>query len=167
MIVLQQISAESANSYKAIRLRALQDAPLAFGSTYARESQFSDSVWQERAARCCGAQATGYMAWDGDEACGLVGGLIDPADAARAHLVSMWVAPEHRGQGVGRMLVAQVHEWARAQQVKALLLMVTSSNDGALRFYEQLGFTPTGKTEPYPHDAALVEIEMLRPISSF
>jgi ribosomal protein S18 acetylase RimI-like enzyme len=166
MIVLKQILPEAADSYKAIRLRALQEAPLAFGSTYARESQFADSVWHERAARCCGDQATGYMAWDGDKACGLVGGLSDPTDASRVHLVSMWVAPEHRGQGVGRLLVAQVHTWARARQAKALLLMVTSSNVGALRFYERLGFTPTGRTEPYPHDAELVEIEMLCPIES-
>ena len=42
--------------------------------------------------------------------------------------------------------------------------MVTSNNDAAMRFYESLGFVRTGRTEPYPNDAALVEFEMMRSI---
>ena len=37
--------------YKTVRLRALEDTPLAFGSTYARESQLTDEEWEARAAR--------------------------------------------------------------------------------------------------------------------
>lgn len=40
--------------------------------------------------------------------------------------------------------------------------MATSVNAGAIRFYERLGFRMTGNTEPYPHDPAIVECEMLR-----
>ena len=45
-----------------------------------------------------------------------------------------------------------------------MLLMVTSNNEAALRFYEQLGFNRTGRTEPYPNDPALIEYEMSRQI---
>ncbi len=41
-------------------------------------------------------------------------------------------------------------------------LMVTSNNAAAISFYEQLGFACTGRSEPYPNDAAVVELEMLR-----
>jgi ribosomal protein S18 acetylase RimI-like enzyme len=42
--------------------------------------------------------------------------------------------------------------------------MVTSNNEPAIRFYERLGFTRTGRTEPYPNDPGVIEYEMLRPI---
>jgi len=44
------------------------------------------------------------------------------------------------------------------------LLMVTSNNDTAIRFYERLAFTKTGRAEPYPNDASVFEVEMSQPI---
>ena len=38
--------------------------------------------------------------------------------------------------------------------------MVTSCNEGAIRFYEGLGFAKTGRVQPYPNDPRLVEHEM-------
>jgi ribosomal protein S18 acetylase RimI-like enzyme len=42
--------------------------------------------------------------------------------------------------------------------------MVTSDNAPALAFYQRLGFTLTGHTEPYPNDPALIEYQMSRSI---
>jgi len=39
-------------------------------------------------------------------------------------------------------------------------LSVVSTNEAAISFYLRLGFTMTGKTEPYPNDPALIEYEM-------
>jgi ribosomal protein S18 acetylase RimI-like enzyme len=76
----------------------------------------------------------------------------------------MWTAPTHRRRGVASLLVNEVISWARLRGARTLLLMVTSSNDPAISFYQRLGFTRTGRTEPYPHDPALIEYEMSRPI---
>jgi len=95
--------------------------------------------------------------------CGIAGGLldtVDPTDAVRAHLVSMWTASTHRQRGVGRLLVDAVAAWARLRGVNTLLLSVVSTNEAAISFYLRLGFTMTGKTEPYPNDPALIEYEM-------
>jgi ribosomal protein S18 acetylase RimI-like enzyme len=54
---------------------------------------------------------------------------------------------------------------ARRREARTLLLMVTSNNEPAMRFYEKLGFARTGRTEPYPNDPAVLEYEMARPIS--
>lgn len=164
MVLLKPITTESAITLKSIRLRALQDAPLAFGSTYATESKVSDLVWKERAAQWNNDRAMGYIAWDGDEACGMARCLLDTDDATTAQLISIWVAPTHRSGGIGRLLVNSLIDWARTRSAERLRLMVTSNNDGAIRFYEQLGFSKTGRTEPYPNDAALVEFEMIRPL---
>lgn len=164
MVEFQRVTPQNILIYRDVRLRALQESPWAFGSTYARESQLTDADWMERAKRWDGVTGILYLAMDADVACGMAGSFIDEKDAARAQLISMWSAPTHRKQGVGRMLVEQVIAWARSRGVKVLTLMVTSVNPGAERFYEQLGFVRTGRTEPYPNGAAVIEYEMAREI---
>lgn len=43
MITIEPITPQTALTFKAARLRALQDTPSAFGSTYAKESQLTDA----------------------------------------------------------------------------------------------------------------------------
>jgi ribosomal protein S18 acetylase RimI-like enzyme len=76
----------------------------------------------------------------------------------------MWTAPTYRQQGIGRLLVKEVGGWASLRKARRLLLMVTSDNEPAIRFYERLGFIRTGRTERYPNDSAVIEYEMARPI---
>jgi ribosomal protein S18 acetylase RimI-like enzyme len=97
-------------------------------------------------------------------ACGIACGLLDELDTSRAHLLSMWVTPSHRRLGIGRSLVEAILDWAGNQGVRTLLLQVTSNNDAAITFYRRLGFTMTGRTEPYLNDPALLNLEMARPI---
>jgi ribosomal protein S18 acetylase RimI-like enzyme len=162
MITVELITPRNAMLFKEVRLRALRDTPLAFGSTYARESALTDQEWIERAAKWSGETGSGYLAMDAVEACGIAAGYIEPDDSSTAHLVSMWVAPPHRRSGVGRQLVHAVDSWARSRGVRTLRLMVTSGNDPARQFYERLGFTLNGRTEPYPNDPAMIEHEMSR-----
>ena len=102
---------------------------------------------------------------DGDAGCGIAGALLDLEDATLAQLVSMWTAATHRRQGIGKLLVDAVVDWAASRKIKTLTLMVVSTNGPAIRFYEQLGFAKTGRTDPYPNDPALVEYEMSRTLS--
>jgi ribosomal protein S18 acetylase RimI-like enzyme len=95
---------------------------------------------------------------------GIAGSHLDQDDPTHAHLISMWTAPTHREQGVGRLLVNEIISWAHRRKAITLKLMVTSSNDSAITFYQRLGFTRTGRTEPYSNDPALIEYEMSRPI---
>jgi ribosomal protein S18 acetylase RimI-like enzyme len=162
MIAIERITRTNLPVFKEIRLRALQDTPSAFGSTYARESQMSDQEWKSRVERWSGESGIGFLAFDDGAACGIAGAFLDRNDLSRAQLISMWTAPSHRRLGVGRMLVNKVAEWAQARGATILQLMVTSKNDAAMRFYERLGFSRTGRSEPYPHDPALVEYEMAK-----
>lgn len=165
MVILKPITVDSVASLKAVRLRALRDTPSAFGSTYANESRLSDAEWAQRVAQWHGERSTCYLAWDGDQPCGIAAAFLERDDPTpHARLVSMWVAPSHRGRGVGRLLVGAVIDWARGRRVEWMCLTVTSNNDVASRFYTRLGFTKTGKVLPYPNDPALVEFEMTRPI---
>jgi ribosomal protein S18 acetylase RimI-like enzyme len=160
MISLVPITPDNAPTFKSVRLQALQDSPSAFGSTYAREVQFTDAEWSERTRKWNGERGSGFLAMDNNAACGMVGSFLDEHDATRAHLIAMWTASSHRKQGVGRLLVDAVVDWARGHGATTVLLMVTSSNKPAIAFYERLGFSKTGGTEAYPNDAALFEYEM-------
>jgi ribosomal protein S18 acetylase RimI-like enzyme len=165
MIVIEPITPQNASIFKAARLRALQDTPSAFGSTYAKESLLTDADWVERAGRWNGETSILLLAMDEGIAVGIAGSYLDHDDASRAQLISMWTAPTHRHQGVGRLLVNEILGWTSQRSARTLQLMVTSSNEPAISFYQRLGFTFTGRTEPYPNDPALIELEMSRAIS--
>ena len=165
MVTLHQITPPLATSYKAVRLRALQDTPSAFGSTYARESQFSDDDWQQRAANLCTPRSVGYLAHDHDGYCGIAVSFLNEQNPQHAELMSMWVAPEQRRSNTGRLLVDAIEVWARSTGAHTLQLMVTSKNLAAIAFYERLGFTPTGRTEPYPPNPTLIQFEMSKSLS--
>ena len=79
-----------------------------------------------------------------------------------ADLVSMWVRPGGRGQGVGEALVEAAAGWARARGFGTLFLWVTESNAPAMRLYERCGFAVTGELQPLPWDPAVAEIRMSR-----
>lgn len=164
MVALEQVRAQNVEVFKRVRLRALKEAPGAFGSTYAREIQFSDEEWLARAARWDGESGVGILAMEGGEPFGIAGAFLDEENLTQALLVSMWTDPAHRQQGLGRLLVDAVVEWARLRGARTMRLTVVSNNESAIRFYERLGFAMTGRSEPYPNDAALIEYEMAKGI---
>lgn len=161
MIAIERITLGSALVFKDVRLRALQEAPTAFSSTYAKESAFPDEEWKKRAMRWSSGGSAGFLAFDGGRGCGMVFSFAEELDPQRAQVVSMWVAPEVRREGVGRRLIEAVVEWARGREMRDVKLMVTSVNHGAIAFYERLGFRMTGKAEIYPNDATIKQYEMV------
>lgn len=166
MPLLEQITAANALAFKATRLQALQDAPLAFGSTYASESQLSDEDWLRRAKDWSSERSVGYLALEKGISCGLAACFLNERDPGKAQLISMWVAPARRREGVGQALIGAIQTWAKGKGADALRLTVTCNNRAALRLYEKLGFTLTGNTEPYPNDPTLIELEMSRSLAA-
>ncbi len=165
MISLKPITPEMALMFKDVRLRALKDKPLAFSSTYAKESQFPDEEWVRRSHRWNGEEAILYLAFDGADgkaACGIAGCYAeDEGGVRRGHVISMWVDPQYRRAGVGSLLIDGLKTWAREHGMRELKLLVTSVNQAAIDFYERIGFEKSGEIKPYPNNAALFEYEML------
>ena len=62
-----------------------------------------------------------------------------PVGAALAELVSLAVAPEARGQGLGTALMDAVDAELERRGVRDLEVAVMAGNDRALRFYERRG----------------------------
>ena len=165
MVRLERISPENVAVFKTIRLRALEDSPTAFGSTYARESQLTDEEWLQRSRRWATEGSIGYIAFDGESPCGLVACYTEEQDPHSAHVISIWVDPGARRAGVGTVLIEALKTWGSSSGLGQLRLMVTSVNTVAIGFYERRGFRRTGKTEPYPNDPAIIEWEMILPLT--
>jgi ribosomal protein S18 acetylase RimI-like enzyme len=72
------------------------------------------------------------------EPCGTVQGLID--DSGLGALQNLGVAPQHRGRGLGSLLLHRALEGFRAAGIERVYLEVTAQNLGAVRLYQRLGF---------------------------
>jgi GNAT superfamily N-acetyltransferase len=59
-----------------------------------------------------------------------------------AYVTDLVVAEGWRGQGIGRLLLAEAERLARAQGLKRLVIGVLAGNGGAERLYEDVGFRP-------------------------
>ncbi|MFF2187406.1 GNAT family N-acetyltransferase [Streptomyces sp. NPDC058155] len=159
------------------RLDALRDpvAPIAFLETYEDAVQRPDSFWRERTERSArSASVRQFVAelTDGEWA-GSVVALVERAGTTdalgglsayeQAHLVAVYVRPEHRGAGVLKELFDAAIAWAwsleepRAERVR---LYVDERNGRARAAYRRLGFEPTGRTVPVENDPSAREFEL-------
>ena len=141
---------------RAIRVRALADAPDAFGASLEDAERRSLEDWEAQIVRLP------TFAWrEGDTDLGMVRGAPHDGDPEAAYLISMWVAPEGRGRGIGAALVDEVAAWARGQGRRRLVLDVAAQNAWARRLYERCGFVATGASGTLPPPRAHVqELEM-------
>jgi ribosomal protein S18 acetylase RimI-like enzyme len=145
-----------------LRLRALADAPDAFASTLDAELALPAEVWRQR-AEGGPASATFIAGKDGVDV-GLAGVFAEPDPPGSMHLISMWVDPRHRRQGVARALIDLVIGWAAERRASEVVLWVADQNDAARRLYERLGFRPTGERQPLPSNPARSESCMRLPL---
>jgi ribosomal protein S18 acetylase RimI-like enzyme len=158
---VRRIRAGEADALRDIRLRALADEPLAFGSTHAREAGYPPEQWAAwtRDSAEGRRQVTYFATADADDAPrGMAFAVIDDDDAGLAHLFAVWVAPEARRTGAGAALVAAVIEWATAQGAQTLRTAVTIGNDRAAHLYERAGFRDTGVREPLGHSDGVTAV---------
>lgn len=122
---------------KAIRLKALQNDPQAFGSTYEKEVGRSDEEWQqslvllEDEILLCAEKQSEYV--------GIIGAF--QKDESTWMVKAMYVEPEYRGTGVSDELMEKILLAILQKSPQAKIeLMVNVTQLAAVRFYERHGF---------------------------
>ena len=162
--VVTRIRADQWRILKNVRLRALEDAPYAFGTTLAEGQKRIDRDWQDMARDHATLLDRAYfMAYVGDNPCGMAGCYRTASDTVV--LTAMWVAPEFRGKNIGEQIVRAVIEWAREGGASTLEAWV-SENNPARFFYQRIGFEETDLTEPLRSGSKIQIILMRRDIVS-
>jgi len=133
--------------WRELRLPALAEAPDAFGSTLAEWSGAGDTEQRWR-TRLHGVALNLVLTANGGSV-GMVSATA-PDIEGQVELISLWVAPAARGQGVGDEAIRQVLAWARREHPGSrIVLSVKTDNDSASRLYQRHGFVDAG---PSPDD---------------
>ncbi|MFD4422311.1 GNAT family N-acetyltransferase [Agromyces sp. NPDC058484] len=163
-LMIRTTNEEDWREVRTLRLEMLRDTPLAYAETIEHALLVDETGWRLRAARGTTPGQTSVVAIDGQRWIGHMGGYI-PDAATGPLLVGVYVTPDYRGEtaGVTRLLLDEVEKWARRHS-DTLRLEVHEANPRALRFYEKLGFTMTGRSREYELEPGGLELEMIKPL---
>jgi ribosomal protein S18 acetylase RimI-like enzyme len=133
MTRLRRLGPDDWELFQEIRLRALADAPDAFGSTLEREQAFDESDWRQR--------LSGPVVVVEDPGPVAVAGTFD--HEGDLHVWGMWTDPEHRGRGHARAVLD-----ALLPPDRDAVLDVNLTNLAGRAAYERYGFVGTGTFGP-------------------
>ncbi len=154
MVELEAVGPDGWARWREVRLAALTDAPQAFSSRLEEWEGAAEERWRARLA----GVALNLLALDGDRTVGMVSATAaDPGGVVE--LLSTWVDPGSRSQGVGDLLLAGVIGWATGRGADRVILSVLDGNGPAAGLYHRHGFRETWRGEDRPG-----EIPMGRPL---
>jgi ribosomal protein S18 acetylase RimI-like enzyme len=149
-----------------LRLRALQTDPSSFHATYEGEAAYSEQRWRDWAAEdAAGNEYATFIARQGEQPVGMVAAYRDETHRSLFHIVAMWVAPEVRRAGIGRLLLREIEAWIRSCGGTAAQLSVTSAASAARHLYESAGYAPDGGQAESSHTPGLVEVSLRKELA--
>ena len=109
-----------------------------YRSNYKRKIQFLEAtlrdpleqVWLARVDDEVVAYCSAYVSY--------VNGMYNAH--IEATLGDIYVSPEHRAEGIGKLLLNQAKQWAHLMEANTLRLNVHSANSQAIAYYLKQGF---------------------------
>jgi ribosomal protein S18 acetylase RimI-like enzyme len=147
--LIRDLTGTDAAAFRALRLRSLRNHPEAFAAAYEDEQ----TIPLEQTVELLNKPTTERFvlgAFIQSELIGMAGGYHDSLQKVkhRAHIWGIYVAPEARGQGIGRVLLVEAIQRLEAMDgVEEIKLAVTVGNDIARSLYTSVGFE-TAYIEP-------------------
>jgi ribosomal protein S18 acetylase RimI-like enzyme len=148
---IRPVRMSDVEGFRAMRLEAVRDYPLAFTADLAETQGRPLEWWQDLVSRNTGDGAASVImvadAGDGSGELAGMTGLFSPPQPKLAHTATIWgvyVRPPFRGQGIGEQLLRACVDWARAKNFAAVKLSVVEGNVTARRCYERVGFAAYG-----------------------
>ncbi|WP_227936814.1 GNAT family N-acetyltransferase [Alkalihalobacillus deserti] len=139
---MQKLEKEHAQSFREIRLLALEKVPEAFAASYEEEVDKPISFFESQLT------AINYYGMF-DEKKSLVG-IVNVTRSNflktrhKADLGSVYVRKEARGKGVAKKLLRHAMEMALKEGIEQVNLIVAANNERAKQLYQSLGFESYG-----------------------
>ena len=158
---IRTLEAHEVELHRSLQLRALREAPDAFGETWAEAASCPGKYWQEQthAVTESGSHVM-FLACQNDAVQGSAYGLTDRDRPHAGRVGGMWVDSRYRRQGIGRALLEAVFAWADEQNFTSLGLWAPAHRLAAVSLYRQMGFHETGQQRSLPSNPALNIVAM-------
>jgi ribosomal protein S18 acetylase RimI-like enzyme len=145
LVRIRPLTPQDAAAFQQLRLHGLLESPGAFGSSHAEEAVLHlNTVAQRLEAK---RDTAVFGAFAGETLIGLVGLGRERMTklAHKAFVWGMYVAPDYRSQGAGRLLLNAALELARSvPAIRQVNLHVNAGNNAAIGLYESMGFQSFG-----------------------
>jgi ribosomal protein S18 acetylase RimI-like enzyme len=126
--------------YRQLRLEALEQVPQAFLDDFEKDQTTPKEEWLRKLGNMHFAEIDGKWV-------GMVGVYQDEKTKVKhiLNIVSVYVTPSYRGQGIGKALLEHVIEQAKQNpEIKKLSLGVVTTQEPAHELYKSLGFIKGG-----------------------
>jgi len=143
-----------------LRIRAVTDAPDAFGADPQDVVRESDDYWRSFTAGFASDRHVLLVGFVEGHAIGTTYARL--SDDGTGHIGAMWVDPLQRRGELGRQLLNSAIDWHVAHGVARLELWVTEGNEPAASLYRATDFTMTGVREPLREGSDLQRLLMQR-----
>lgn len=139
---VRRLTGADAVAYRALRLEALADTPVAFGESVEEAGGRPDADWRELLS---GDRAF-FGVFDGPDLLACANFSPEPGEKAkhRGWLYGVYVSPRARGKGASNLLIGAVLDHARKEGAAQVHLGVWTENRPALGLYERFGFSTYG-----------------------
>jgi ribosomal protein S18 acetylase RimI-like enzyme len=141
MITIKKLPQERWEEFKSLRLEALQNDPLAFGSSYEEEINFTEDVWKKRISNT-------LFACHVDNPVGMISFVI-PQKIKQNHIAEIFgvfVKVDFRNKKIGKQLIEAALDLIKQNKnVRKIKLTVTTVRESAVKLYSQSGFEIVGK----------------------
>lgn len=151
-LTVRRISSDQGATLRDLRAASLRDAPDAFDETLEEAMSEEAETFDAAAARHAASESsTSFILYTEGHPAGLVGAYFDDVDDAsgrKAYVRALWVAPAVRHLRGGELLVNSAGAWLAERGAHEIYAWVADANRNAMRFYEALGFGPTGEHQP-------------------
>lgn len=141
MKIITTLSQKRWTEYRDLRVQALEDVPQAFLDEPDQAKSLEAKEWQRKMKNMTFAEMD-------DKLVGMIGAYQDEKKKLQhvVNVVSFYVIPNYRNQGVGKALLqAVIYKYKDNPSIKKLQLGVTTTQKPAQHLYMSLGFKQVGK----------------------
>ncbi|HEU5318454.1 MAG TPA: N-acetyltransferase [Chloroflexota bacterium] len=157
-VEIVRLSPNEWEGYRALRLRALQEEPQAFGETYANAAALPEARWRRRLVDAQSEEGWRlfFARLDG-QLVGMIGSFpfqpkdqppADPSTVRETWIISVFVASEARERGIGaRLMEAMLADLSSSGRFDRVQLMVNVLQTAAIALYRRFGFEVTGEVD--------------------
>ena len=142
---IRELTSADAVPYRTLRVQALTEWPPAFGSPVAEEK--GKPVEETESFLKGSKDRKLFGSFDGHKLTGIVrySRYSGSNEGHRAYIAGLYVDPDHRGQGIGRALLARgIEESKKDKEIRRINLTVVSEQFAAIKLYESMGFEKCG-----------------------